>query len=96
MEISSESNNCVHRVLTERGEVHRTRLAYGGRNLYIDIDSGTPTASMLIVTSLTNSFTSTPGAKFMTIDIKYCCLNTLLDLPEFLRMKLTNFPDNVI
>ena len=32
----------------------------------------------------------------MAIDIKDFYLNTPLDRPEYLRMKLSNFPDNVI
>ena len=62
----------------------------------IDIDCGTPTASMLTIKLLLNSIISTPGAKFMAINIKYFYLNTPLVKSEFLRMKLSYFPDDVI
>jgi hypothetical protein len=37
-----------------------------------------------------------PGAKFLGLDLKDFYLNTKMDRPEFLRMKLDNFPDDVI
>ena len=32
----------------------------------------------------------------MTIDIKDFCLNTSMDLPEFMRLKIANKPENFI
>ena len=46
----------------------------------VNIDCGTPTASMLTIKLLLNSIISTPGAKFMAIDIKDFYLNTPLDV----------------
>ena len=37
-----------------------------------------------------------PHAKFMTINIKDFYLNTPMDRPEFLRMKIETFPEDVI
>ena len=51
---------------------------------------------MLTVKLLFNSVVSTPGAKFLGLDLKDFYLNTPMDRPEFLRMKLDNFPDDVI
>ena len=62
----------------------------------VDIDCGTPTASMLTIKLLLTSIISTPGAKFMVIDSKDFYLNTPLDKLEFLRMKLSYFPDDAI
>ena len=39
---------------------------------------------------------STPGVRFVTIDIKDFYLNTPLYRPEYLRMKLSYFPEDVI
>ena len=39
---------------------------------------------------------STPGAKFLGLDLKDFYLNTPLDRPEFLHMKIENFPGGVI
>ena len=49
-----------------------------------------------MVKLLLNSFISTSGANFIAIDTKGLYFNTLLARPEFLRMKLSNFPNNVI
>ena len=62
----------------------------------IDINFGTSTVSLHTVKVLLNSVISTPGATFVTIDIKAFYLNTYLATPEFLRMKFANFPDNGI
>ena len=60
------------------------------------MDNGTPTADLLTVKLHLNSVISTPGARFMGIDIKNFYLNTPMDRPEYLKMKLDNFPDDVI
>ena len=57
---------------------------------------GTPTAELLTIKILLNSVISTPGAKFMTIDISNFYLNTPMDRYEYMRMKLEMFPDDVI
>ena len=51
---------------------------------------------MLTVKLLLNSVISTKGAKFMTMDISNFYLMTPLKRKEYVRMKLDNFPDNVI
>ena len=60
------------------------------------MNCGTPTADLLTMKLLLNSVISTPGAKFMTLKIKDFYLNTLMEKPEFLRMKLDHFPQDVI
>ena len=60
------------------------------------MDCGTPTANLLTIKLLLNSVVSTPGAKFLGLDLKDFYLNTPMDRPEFLRMKLSNFPEDVI
>ena len=54
----------------EKEDPHRIRLTVGGNLINFPGDCGTPTAGMLTVKILLNSIISTPGAKFMTIDIK--------------------------
>ena len=60
------------------------------------MDCGTPTADLLTVKLLLNSVISTPGAKFMTLGLKDFYLNTPMEWPEFLRMKIDHFPQDVI
>ena len=59
-------------------------------------DCGTPTADLLTTKLLLNSVISTPGAKFMTIDISNFYLNTLLSRYKYMRMKLDIFHGDVI
>jgi hypothetical protein len=66
----------------------------GGNCINFPGDCGTPTADMLTTKLLLNSIISTPGARFMTIDMKDFYLNTPMEQPEFMRHKLG--PDNII
>jgi len=60
------------------------------------MDNGTHTADLLAVKLLLNSVISTEGARFMGIDIKNFYLNMPMDRSEYLRLKLDNFPNDVI
>ncbi|EJK49677.1 hypothetical protein THAOC_31417, partial [Thalassiosira oceanica] len=51
---------------------------------------------MLVAKILFNSVISTRGAKFMTMDISNFYLNTPLKRPEYIRMKLSDIPDEII
>ena len=76
----------------QKEETNRTSLAFGRNTISVDMDCGTPIAEVLTVKLLLNSVISTPNAKFMTLDGKDFYLNTPMDKPEFLRMKLDHFP----
>ena len=71
----------------DKKEPNRTRLTIGGDQINYPHDCGTPTADLLTVKHLLNSTISTPGAKFMTLDIKDFYLNTPLKRYEYLRLK---------
>ena len=60
------------------------------------INCRTPAANLLTVKLLLNSVISTPGAKFLGLDLKDFYLNIPMDRPEFLRMKSENFAEDVI
>lgn len=60
------------------------------------MDCGISTASLLIVKIRINNVISTQDAKFMVIDIMDFYLNTPLERPEYIRLKTTNFTDDVI
>jgi hypothetical protein len=51
---------------------------------------------MLVAKILFNSVISTPGARFMTMDIANFYLMTPLLCPEYIRIKLTDLPDEII
>ena len=80
----------------QKEEKNRTRLTVGGDRINYTGDCGTPTADLLTVKLLLNSVISTPYAKFMGIDIKNFYLNTPMPRFEYFRLKLDNFPEDVI
>ena len=55
-----------------------------------------PTAEMLVAKLLFNSVISTHGARFMTMDIANLYLMTPLKLPEYVKIKLRDIPEEII
>ena len=51
---------------------------------------------MLVAKILFNSVISTKGAQFMTMDISNFYLMTPLARPEYIRVKLSDLPDEII
>ena len=51
---------------------------------------------MLVAKILFNSLISTPGARFMTMDISNFYLMTPLLQPEYIRIKLSDLPEEII
>ena len=77
-------------------EIHRTRLTAGGDRINYPEDVGTPTADMTLFKIHANSIISTPGARCIMVDIKDFYLNTPMKRPKFMRLKITDIPDEVI
>jgi len=65
-------------VRPEKAEPNRTRITAGGDKLDYYGDVSTETASLETAKISFNSIVSTPGAKFMTMDISNMYLNTPL------------------
>ena len=80
----------------EKKEQNRTRFTVGGDRINYPGEVATPTADMLVAKLLFNSVVSTKGAKFMTIDISNFYLMTPLKRPEFIRMKMSDIPEEII
>ena len=80
----------------EKEDPYRKRLTFGRDRVNYPYDCGTPTVNLATVKYLLNSVISTPLAKFMTIDIKVLYLCTPMTRFEYMRLKLSNFPDDVV
>ena len=93
-DVTYEKFECT--VQTEKAEKHRTRLVIGGNNIKNAGNVGTPTAKMLLVKIMLNSVISTPGAKFMSIDVSNFYLNTPMLRYEYMKLKLANLPEESI
>jgi hypothetical protein len=80
----------------EKDDPFCIRLTVGRNRINFPGDCSIPTANMITVKILLNSFISTKNAKFMTIDIKDFYLNTPMECPEFVQRKMSDMPDNII
>eukprot|EP00956_Cyclotella_meneghiniana_P014612 scaffold21966_cov36-Cyclotella_meneghiniana.AAC.2 len=83
-------------VRPEKADPNRTRFTAGGDKINYPGEVATPTAEMLVTKILFNSVFSTPGAKFMTMDISNFYLMTPLLRPEYIRVKLIDPPEEII
>ena len=83
-------------VRPEKKEPNRTRFVVGGDRINYPGEVATPTADMLVTKILLNSTISTRGAKFMTMDISNFYLNTPLARPEFIRLNISDIPQEII
>eukprot|EP00804_Cyclotella_cryptica_P025587 CCRYP_002823-RE/>CCRYP_002823-RE protein AED:0.29 eAED:0.29 QI:0/0/0/1/0/0/2/0/609 len=86
----------VCNVRPEKADPNRTRFVAGGDKCNYPYEVATPTAEMLVAKILFNSVVSTPGARFMTMDISNFYLMTPLLRPEYIRIKLSDLPDEII
>ena len=84
-------------VCPEKEEPNRTRITTGG-NLVTDYPGPTSmeTAGLETVKIHWNSVLSTPGAKWMGMDISNMYLNTPLDRFKYMRMHQRDVPQEII
>jgi hypothetical protein len=68
----------------------------GGNLINYPDDLGTPTANLLLIKILFNSVISMPRARFATADISNFYLMTPLKCPEYVKVKLSDIPEEVI
>jgi hypothetical protein len=80
----------------EKSDPNCIRITVGGNLVNYPGDVGTKTADLLTVKLLLNSVISTPVAKFMSMDISNFYLMAPMDRPEYVRMNLSDFPDEII
>ena len=74
----------------------RTRITIGGNRICYPGNVGTNTASLELVKLLINSVLSRKGARFSTIDLKNFYLDTPMPDPEYVRIKLSDIPEEFI
>jgi hypothetical protein len=77
-------------------EKYRTRLSAGGDRINYPDDVSTPTADMTLFKCLMNSIILTPGARCVMVDIKDCYLCTPMKRPEYMRLKKTDVPKEIM
>jgi len=80
----------------EKADPNRSRLTVGGDRLNVPKDCGTPTVDMVTVKLHLNSFISTKGARYCTIDLKNFYLMTPMTHPKYMRMKIKDLPEEFV
>jgi hypothetical protein len=78
----------------QKTQPRRVRLTVGGDRIDYPGDVATKTSSLPTIKLLLNSTISTPGAQFMTIDIKDFYLNTPMHRYEYMRVNLRSIPQS--
>ena len=84
---------CTYR--PQKDEKHRTRLTVGGNLIVCLFDVSAPTSDLTTAKQLFNSVISTPGARFVTLDLKNY-LGTPLPEARYMKMKIDILPDEII
>ena len=59
-------------------------------------DVSSPTSDMTTAKLLFNSVISTPGARFITLNLKKLNLKTPLPEPRYMKMRIDILPDEII
>ena len=91
---------CFSRVVCEirpqKEDQNRTRITIAGNRIVFPGEVATPTASLVLVKLIVNSVLSCPGAKFCSFDVKNFYLGTPMERPEYVKIKLTDIPQEFI
>lgn len=80
----------------QKADPNRVRITAGGNLIIYPGELTTRTADLTTAKVLWNSVVSTPGAKFMGIDIKSFYLTSPLPRPEYMKMPLSVFPRHFV
>ena len=77
-------------------EKYRVRMTVGGNLIEYPFSVYTRTTDIVTAKILFNSVLSTPGAKFLTMDIKNYYLNTPMDMPEYMKIHISLIPEEIM
>ncbi len=75
---------------------NRTRLVARGDRVHYPFNVGTLAANLLTIKLLINSVISTPGERFFMMDIKNFYLCTPMTRYEYMQLKLSYMPEDII
>ena len=83
-------------VQPEKAEPNRTIFTVCGNRINYPGEIAAPTVEMIGAKLLFNSVISTKDARFMTVDISNFYLMTPLKRPEYIRINLSDTPEEII
>ena len=91
---------CFSRVVCEvrpqKEDPNRTQITIAGNRIIFPGEVATPTASLELIKILINSVLSRPSAKFCCFDVKNFYLGTPMERHEYVKIKLTDIPQEFI
>ena len=79
-----------------KADMYRIRFTVGGDKIIYHGKVSTPTADLPTVKLHLNSVVSTPGARYMTIDIKDFYLGTPMEQYEYMWIPVKYIPDDIM
>jgi hypothetical protein len=79
-----------------KAEKECTRFTVGGDKINYPGNCATPTGDLTLFKIMLNSVISTPGAWFMSLDIKNFYLNTPMLRYEYIQIKIDNVLEEII
>jgi hypothetical protein len=80
----------------EKDDPNCTKLTAGGNRIVYHGNVSTPMVKMMTVKMHLNSVISTKKARYCTFDIKDFYLNTPMEQPEYMRLKLSDLPQDFV
>jgi hypothetical protein len=83
----------VCEIRPQKDDPNRTRITIGGNRIDYPGDTGTKTGSLEVVKLTLNDTLSTPNARFASYDLKNFYLGTPLDRPEYIRIRVSDIPE---
>ena len=86
----------VASIRPHKTETNRVRVTIGGNRLDFPGDTTTNCASLTTTKCILNSIISTPGARFITLDIKNFYYNTTMGRYEYMKISLAILPEEII
>ena len=75
---------------------NRTRITVAGSQICYPGDVGTPTGSLELAKFIINSVLSCRNARFVSFDLKCFYLQTPMDQSEYVCIKLSDIPQELI
>jgi hypothetical protein len=79
----------------QKAQPRHVHFTIGGDHIDYPSEVSTKTASLATVKLLFNSVSSTPGAKFLMMDIKDFYLCTRMDHIKYMRIKVADIPKDI-
>ena len=86
----------VCNIRPQKKETHIVRLTVGGDKITFDIPVYTPTSDLTTSKMHWNSIISTPGSKYLVVDVKNFYLDNIITKNEYYKICISLIPQGVI